>query len=138
MRHIREGKHGARSTKQAIAIGLSEARRAGVDLPRPEKGTVSEKTRRSAKRAYESGRRTKRKRSDRRSRATEGALGRERQGRRLQESSVEASAFRGAKAARGSCCTNSRRRQINSSIAGISVAISLVSLLQLSMSETNQ
>lgn len=42
---IREGKHGARSAKQAIAIGLSEARRAGVDLPPPPKGTVSEKTR---------------------------------------------------------------------------------------------
>src|SRR6266699_2512434 len=52
MEHIREGKHGARSTKQAIAIGLSKARRAGVDLPPPEKGTVSEKTRRSAERAY--------------------------------------------------------------------------------------
>ena len=36
--HIREGKHGARSTKQAIAIGLSKARRAGVKLPPPEKG----------------------------------------------------------------------------------------------------
>jgi len=35
MHHIREGKHGARSTKQAIAIGLSKARRAGVDLPHP-------------------------------------------------------------------------------------------------------
>src|ERR671918_2500524 len=55
MEHIREGKHGARSTKQAIAIGLSKARRAGVDLPPPEKGEVSEKTRKSAKRAYELG-----------------------------------------------------------------------------------
>src|SRR5207237_9499076 len=55
MEHIREGKHGARSTKQAIAIGLSKARRAGVDLPPPDKGTVSEKTRRSAERAYEKG-----------------------------------------------------------------------------------
>jgi hypothetical protein len=53
--HIREGKHGAKSAKQAIAIGLSKARRAGVDLPPPEKGEVSEKTRRSAKRAYEVG-----------------------------------------------------------------------------------
>jgi hypothetical protein len=42
--HIREGKHGARSAKQAIAIGLSKARRAGVDLPPPQKGTVPEKT----------------------------------------------------------------------------------------------
>ena len=54
--HIREGKHGAKSAKQAIAIGLSKARRAGVDLPPPDKGEVSEKSRRSAKRAYELGR----------------------------------------------------------------------------------
>lgn len=55
MHHIREGKHGARSAKQAIAIGLSKARRAGVELPPPAKGTVSEKTRKSAERAYERG-----------------------------------------------------------------------------------
>jgi hypothetical protein len=48
--HIREGKHGARSTKQAIAIGLSKARRAGVKLPVPKKGKTSEATRRQAKR----------------------------------------------------------------------------------------
>ncbi len=48
MHHIREGKHGARSTKQAIAIGLSKARRAGVDLPPPEKGKTTERTRKSA------------------------------------------------------------------------------------------
>ena len=42
--HIREGKHGARSTKQAIAIGLSKARRAGVRLAPPKKGKVSEST----------------------------------------------------------------------------------------------
>ncbi len=55
MEHIREGKHGARSSKQAIAIGLSKARRAGVDLPPPKKGAVSEKTRKSAARAYARG-----------------------------------------------------------------------------------
>jgi hypothetical protein len=55
MHHIREGKHGARSTKQAIAIGLSQARRAGVDLPPPEKGQTTERTRKSAMRAYERG-----------------------------------------------------------------------------------
>src|ERR1051325_3991959 len=55
MHHIREGKHGARSAKQAIAIGLSKARRAGVKLPPPKKGTVSEKTRRSAESAYKKG-----------------------------------------------------------------------------------
>jgi hypothetical protein len=55
MHHIREGKHGARSARQAIAIGLSEARRAGVDLPPPRRGKTSEKTRKSAERAYEAG-----------------------------------------------------------------------------------
>lgn len=55
IKRIRKGKHGARSAKQAIAIGLSEARRAGVNLKPPEKGSVSEKTRKSAKRAYEKG-----------------------------------------------------------------------------------
>src|SRR5207253_9620583 len=54
---IRKKKHGARSAKQAIAIGLSEARRAGVKLKPPEKGKTSEKTRRSAKQAYEKGQR---------------------------------------------------------------------------------
>ena len=53
--HIREGKHGARSAKQAIAIGLSKARRAGVDLPPPPKGKVSEETRKLAKAAYRKG-----------------------------------------------------------------------------------
>jgi len=77
MHHIREGKHGARSTKQAIAIGLSKARRAGVDLPPPKKGRVSEKTRRSAARAYEKGRRGNNETAPRRSRATERALKRE-------------------------------------------------------------
>src|ERR1700731_3098026 len=57
MHHIREGKHGARSTKQAIAIGLSKARRAGVSLSPPRKGRVSEKSRRSAVSAYRKGRR---------------------------------------------------------------------------------
>jgi hypothetical protein len=49
--HLREGKHGATSTRQAIAIGLSKARRAGVELPPPKKGEVSEKTRKNAARA---------------------------------------------------------------------------------------
>src|SRR5215207_10183650 len=53
--HIREGKHGARSTKQAIAIGLSKARRAGVDLDPPKAGSTSAETRRSAERDYETG-----------------------------------------------------------------------------------
>ena len=52
---IRRGEHGARSPEQAIAIGLSEARRAGVDLPPPKKGKVKATTRRSAEYAYEAG-----------------------------------------------------------------------------------
>jgi hypothetical protein len=71
--HIREGKHGARSTRQAIAIGLSKARRAGVKLPPPEKGTVSEETRRSAKAALRRGH-SRQKPSAKRSRAMLGKL----------------------------------------------------------------
>src|SRR5438105_12214035 len=55
MHHIREGKHGARSTKQAIAIGLSKARRAGVKLPAPKAGTASARTRQQAQRDVEHG-----------------------------------------------------------------------------------
>jgi hypothetical protein len=77
--HIREGKHGARSTRQAIAIGLSEARRAGVELKPPQKGTTSEKTRKSAKRAYARGHGApaRAKSSAKRSQATLKALKRE-------------------------------------------------------------
>lgn len=74
--HIRKGKHGARSTKQAIAIGLSKARRAGVPLPPPRKGTVSEKTRKSAESAYEKGQ-AQEPVSPKRSQAREKALKRE-------------------------------------------------------------
>src|SRR5213082_725936 len=75
MHHIREGKHGARSTKQAIAIGLSKARRAGVKLAPPRRGAVSAKTRKSAERAYEKGQsRPRSKPSRTRSRATLRAL----------------------------------------------------------------
>ncbi|HJU06293.1 MAG TPA: DUF6496 domain-containing protein, partial [Nitrospiraceae bacterium] len=48
MHHIREGKHGAKSKKQAVAIGLSKARRAGVRLKPPKKGQTSAATRRKA------------------------------------------------------------------------------------------
>jgi hypothetical protein len=71
--HIREGKHGARSAKQAIAIGLSKARRAGVKLSPPAKGEVSARTRRSAAKALEAGKH-KTKPSPKRSRAMENAL----------------------------------------------------------------
>jgi len=75
--HIREGKHGARSAKQAIAIGLSKARRAGVRLKPPKKASVSAKTRRSAELAYKKGQSSSRKSSPRRSRASLRALRRE-------------------------------------------------------------
>lgn len=76
--HIREGKHGARSAKQAIAIGLSKARRAGVKLPPPEKGEASKETREQAKRDLKKGRKgAKKKPSAQRSRATLRVLKRE-------------------------------------------------------------
>ena len=72
--HIREGKHGARSAKQAIAIGLSKARRAGVDLPVPKKGTTSERTRATAARERKKSHRRQRPVSRERSRAILRAL----------------------------------------------------------------
>jgi hypothetical protein len=76
MEHIREGKHGARSPQQAIAIGLSKARRAGVALPAPK--ATSAKTRAQARRDTAKGRTSARRRPSRvRSRATSGALKRE-------------------------------------------------------------
>jgi hypothetical protein len=77
MEHIREGRHGARSTKQAIAIGLSKARRAGVRLPPPKEGTVSNKTRQSARSAYAAGQEGRKRASPKRSRAISRALKRE-------------------------------------------------------------
>jgi hypothetical protein len=78
LRKIRRGKHGARSAKQAIAIGLSEARRAGVDLPPPRKGKTTAKTRRSAQYAYEVGQgRRKPRRRPRVSRAVTNVLKKE-------------------------------------------------------------
>ncbi len=71
--HIRSGKHGARPAKQAIAIGLSKARRAGVKLPPPPKGSASAETRESAKRALAKGR-LHNEISPRRSRETKEAL----------------------------------------------------------------
>jgi hypothetical protein len=75
---IRHGEHGARSAKQAIAIGLSEARRAGVDLPPPARGRTSERTRKSAEYGYEAGQGIRKpKRNKARSRAAIKALKRE-------------------------------------------------------------
>src|ERR1700733_11522073 len=76
--HVRQGKHGARSPRQAIAIGLSKARRAGVKLGAPKKGSAALRNKaaqdtKAGKKAQGSGR----KPSTKRSRATEGALKRE-------------------------------------------------------------
>jgi hypothetical protein len=102
MEHIREGKHGARSPKQAIAIGLSKARRAGVPLAAPKKGQTSERTRRSAERDVKTGqgKRKPRAPSGRRSAASTRALKREGRGaasrRALSTQAKSAARRRGA------------------------------------------
>ena len=73
--HIREGKHGARSAKQAIAIGLSKARRAGVALPPPKTG--SQETKEQAKRELRIAKKGRKKKSTKRARAMRAALKRE-------------------------------------------------------------
>jgi hypothetical protein len=75
--HVREGKHGARSPQQAIAIGLSKARRAGIPLPPPKPGKTSEATRKSAARDLKKGQSAAKKTSAKRSRASEAALKKE-------------------------------------------------------------
>jgi hypothetical protein len=77
MHHVREGKHGARSTRQAIAIGLSKARRSGVPLPPPARGRASTATRKRAARDVSKARSGKRRVSRTRSRATRAALRKE-------------------------------------------------------------
>jgi len=77
MEHIRRGKHGARNTKQAIAIGLSKARRAGVKLAAPKAGSTSSRTRKQAKRDLAKATLGQRKTSHKRSVARERALKRE-------------------------------------------------------------
>lgn len=104
IRHIREGKHGAKSAKQVIAIGLSKARRAGVDLKPPKKGETSEKTRKSAKSAYEKGQRhepvskkrsqagVKRLKNEPRNSASKTALSRQAHGAARKRSAADRSA----------------------------------------------
>jgi Family of unknown function (DUF6496) len=75
--HVREGKHGVRSPQQAIAIGLSKARRAGVPLPPPSPGKAKKSTRASAERDYRKGQDKTQKKSSTRSRATTQALKKE-------------------------------------------------------------
>lgn len=75
--HIREGKHGARSPQQAIAIGLSKARRAGIKLAPPKRGKTSARTRKQAERDLKKGKQPRRAPSRKRSRAVEHALQKE-------------------------------------------------------------
>jgi hypothetical protein len=103
--HVREGKHGVRSTKQAIAIGLSKARRAGVKLGPPPKG-LKRKTRQSAASAT---RRAGRKTSRTRSRATRAAL--EREGRSAASSSALARQARQAARRRGPAARKAAARK---------------------------
>ena len=100
MHHVREGKHGARSTKQAIAIGLSKARRAGVKLPAPAKGKVSSTTRTQAQRDLAKPKGSpRRKPSPTRSRAISKAL--KRQGHQAASSESLARQARASARARG-------------------------------------
>jgi len=117
MEHIREGEHGARSPQQAIAIGLSKARRAGVKLPPPKRGKA--RTKRQAKRDLAKGRRGRRKKPSRtRSRATRGALKRERRStasrkalsRQARLAARRRSARSRSKAAKKAARTRRRRR----------------------------
>ena len=79
--HVREGKHGARSAKQVIAIGLSKARRAGVKLPPPKNGRARAATRKQAARDVRQGQqRHASKPTSTRSHAVSRALKRERHG----------------------------------------------------------
>lgn len=75
MDHIREGKHGAKSTKQAIAIGLSKARRAGVKLGAPKNASAA--TRKKAEQDSAAGKSGKKTVSRARSKATSAALKKE-------------------------------------------------------------
>jgi hypothetical protein len=118
IRKIRRGEHGARSPEQAIAIGLSEARRAGVDLPPPGKGKAKARTRRSAKYAYEAGQGAlKTHRRPRVARAVKKALQREPRGtashaalaRHAKRAAQHRTASRRSAAARTAARTRSRR-----------------------------
>lgn len=75
--HVREGKHGARSPQQAIAIGLSKARRAGIPLPPPGPGKAKKSTRTRAERDYRKGQTGTQRKSTARSHASSEALKRE-------------------------------------------------------------
>jgi hypothetical protein len=109
MHHIREGKHGARSAKQAIAIGLSKARRSGVKLPPSEKESASNETHA----------RSRKKPSARRSASTLKALRHEghtaASSRALSRQAHSASRKRGPQARQAAARKAARTRQRNRS-----------------------
>jgi hypothetical protein len=116
MHHIREGKHGAASTKQAIAIGLSKARRAGVKLQAPQNGKTSAETRKQSERDYEKGQtHSASKPSAKRSRATSDALKKEGHSaashRALSQQARSAARKRSASARHDSAMEASRTRR---------------------------
>lgn len=110
--HVREGKHGARSAKQAIAIGLSKARRSGVRLPPPKRGLASPGTRKQAARDNSRARRRKTttpsRTSRKRARASERALQRESR-RAASHAALSAQAHRTAQARKRTRAINRRR-----------------------------
>jgi Family of unknown function (DUF6496) len=112
--HVRRGKHGARSPQQAIAIGLSKARRAGVNLPPPKAGRGSKKTQDQARLDLKKGRSGRRKTSGRRSRAVSRALRRERRGSTsrsaLSRQARGSAVRRGSRARRGAAAAAVRTK----------------------------
>ena len=118
--HVREGKHGARSAKQAIAIGLSKARRAGVRMPLPRKGASSARTRARARSDAKQGRTRARARPSReRSKAVRSALRREGRAagshaaisRQVHKSALRRSATDRSRSARKAARTRARGRR---------------------------
>lgn len=106
--HVRRGKHGARSPQQAIAIGLSKARRAGVPLPPPAPGKAKESTRRSAVSAYRKGQAHAKKPARKYSRIREQVLKREPRGT-VSHHALSAQAKRAASRRRGRKTTGTAR-----------------------------
>lgn len=114
--HVREGQHGVRSTKQAIAIGLSKARRAGVPLPPPRPGTTSEATRRAAERDVEVGRDKRKAPSRKRSQSTLKALKREPR-RGASKAALSKQAKQSASTRRRSDARSGKRRSPSSRVS---------------------
>jgi hypothetical protein len=110
--HVREGKHGVRNAKQAIAIGLSKARKAGIKVSSPPKGSAS------ARKSGSSGKTTGRsKPSRKRSRAVRGALKREGQAgasHRALSGQAHKAARRRSSASRSAAATKAARTRAGS------------------------